>query len=74
MALAGDKVGVAVSCVVCGHRKAPVGRSVPVGMYLCDFECPGYDVEPRPGHLWPGESEAEFGYPVPEHATAHRPT
>ena len=31
---------------------------------LCDWKCPGYNEEPMPGSLWPGESEADFGYPV----------
>ena len=69
MTLNADKVGVAVECDVCGHRKAPIGRSVPLGMYLCDHECTGYEREPKPGSLWPGESEAEFGYPVADVGT-----
>lgn len=44
-------------CAVCGKRKAPRGRSVPLPMAggLCDWECPGYQLAPKPGHLWPGE-------------------
>jgi len=57
-----DEIGVAVYCVVCGHRKAPIGRSVPFGMYLCDHECDGYRKEPLPGQLWPGETREQFGY------------
>lgn len=26
---------------------------------LCDFECPGYERRPRPGHLWPSEAPAQ---------------
>ena len=45
-------------CTVCGKRKAPRGRSVPLEMAnsLCDFDCSGYFAEPRPGHLWPEET------------------
>lgn len=44
-------------CTVCGLRKRPRGRSVPLemGNSMCDHECTGYDQEPKPGHLWPGE-------------------
>lgn len=42
-------------CTTCGSRKAPRGRSAPMEMRCCDFECPGYEQEPKPGHLWPGE-------------------
>lgn len=66
------KVGVAVTCRTCGQRKAPVGRSVPLMMYLCDHECQGYREEPRAGSLWPGESEADFGYPVADVGTEVR--
>lgn len=63
------KVGVYVSCVVCGDMKKPVGRSGPLGASYCEPEwdghgCPGYWEEPRPGSLWPNETEEEFGYPV----------
>lgn len=64
-----DKIGIAVYCVVCGHRKAPIGRSVPIGLYLCDRDCDGYDIAPLPGSLWPGEKESEFGYPCCDNAT-----
>lgn len=56
------EVGVAVTCTVCGQRKKPVGRSAPLGMYLCDDDCEGYRKEPYPGQLWPGETREEFGY------------
>lgn len=58
------KVGVEVRCATCGYMKKPVGRSAPLGLHLCDDHCPGYRQAPRPGSLWPDESEAGFGYPV----------
>ena len=64
-----DKRGVAVECTECRQRKSPIGRSAPLGAYLCDYECPGYYLEPIPGHLWPGESERDFGYSVPDRGT-----
>lgn len=42
-------------CAVCGRRKPPVGRSVPLGATYCEHECPGHYMEPDAGHLWPGE-------------------
>lgn len=64
--LSATKVGIAVDCAVCHRRKKPTGRSAALEMAssLCDHECPGYGQEPLPGSLWPGESEADFGYPV----------
>lgn len=59
-----EKVGVTVRCVVCGDMKKPIGRSGPLGASYCDADCPGYRQEPFPGSLWPGETEAELGYPV----------
>lgn len=60
------KVGVAVTCAACKLRKKPVGRSAPMEMAnsLCDSECVGYYAMPFPGSLWPGESEADFGFSV----------
>lgn len=48
-------------CVVCGMRKCPAGRSVPLEASngYCDWDCPGYREEPRAGHLWPGEEDDE---------------
>jgi hypothetical protein len=69
-----NKVGVAVTCTVCHQRKAPRGRSVPTVMYLCDRDCSGYEREPFAGSLWPGESEADFGFPVGEVGTERRDT
>ena len=60
----GRRVGVAVICTVCNLRKKPVGRSAPLEMCnsLCDWECTGYDEKPHAGHLWPGETQEEYGY------------
>lgn len=65
------KRGISVYCVVCKRRKAPIGRSVPYEIYgaYCERECAGYDIEPFVGSLWPGETEAEFGYPVGKDGT-----
>ena len=64
------KVGITVMCVVCGHTKKPIGRSGPLGTYYCERDtCTGYDIEPLPGSLWPGETEEEFGYPISAHGT-----
>lgn len=65
----GMKVGVLVKCELCGHQKKPRGRSGPLGGYYCEPEwfghgCPGWAQEPRVGDLWPGETEADFGFPV----------
>jgi hypothetical protein len=47
-------------CSVCGQVKKPRGRSAsPFGPTYCDHECPGYNAEPRSGHLWPGELQRE---------------
>lgn len=45
-------------CERCGRRKQPHGRSVPLecGGSYCGWDCDGYWTEPKPGHLWPGES------------------
>lgn len=45
-------------CVVCKKRKAPRGRSVPMeaaNSYCHMLDCPGYFMDPKAGHLWPGE-------------------
>lgn len=44
-----------VYCATCHKRKGPAGRSAPMGCYYCDWDCPGYNQDPKPGHLWPGE-------------------
>ena len=63
------KVGIGVTCAVCGLRKKPHGRSAPLEMAngLCDPDCPGYFNEPYAGVLWPMETEEQYGYPVGPH-------
>ena len=58
--------GISVRCAVCDRTKKPRGRSAPIetASSLCDDDCRGYDSDPKPGDLWPGESEKDFGYPV----------
>ena len=63
------KKGIAVTCTVCGLRKKPHGRSAPVESHYCDQQCPGYQHEPTPGCLWPGETQAQFKYPICSNAT-----
>lgn len=60
------KRGITVYCATCGQRKKPIGRSAALAIAnsLCDSDCAGYYDAPKPGSLWPGETEAEFGYPV----------
>ena len=69
---AATKVGIAVRCVTCGMTKAPRRRSVPFGSFLCESACTGFNEDPQPGDLWPGETDADFGYPCSDNAT--RPT
>ncbi len=59
-----EQIGRSVECTVCGLRKKPRGRDAPAAMgnSLCDWECEGYNKEPYPGHLWPGEKQSDFGY------------
>jgi hypothetical protein len=46
-------------CTVCGRRKAPRGRSVPLeaatGYCTTGGECRGYGELPYAGHFWPEE-------------------
>jgi len=66
------KVGIRVACAVCGRDKAPRGRSVPDASHesWCTWDkCVGYNLPPDVGSLWPGESEEDFGYPVPTWGT-----
>lgn len=46
-----------VYCDTCGMRKQPTGRSVPMvaANSYCSWDCSGYQQDPKPGHLWPGE-------------------
>lgn len=64
------KIGVTVYCKTCQDRKQPHGRSAPMDSCYCDsHSCNGYHDEPKPGCLWPGETDADFGYPCCDHAT-----
>ena len=58
------KVGIVVTCAACGQMKKPIGRSAGLGASYCDDDCAGYRQPPYVGSLWPGEREADFGYPV----------
>lgn len=67
------KTGIAVYCKLCFKRKAPHGRSIPIGASFCTSEnCLDYDREPRPGCLWPGETADEFGFFSCDNATEER--
>lgn len=57
-----DRVGTSPRCTVCGLTKAPIGRSVPMGVIMCDRDCSAYHDAPLPDTLWPGELQSEFGY------------
>lgn len=63
------KVGIRIECAVCGQTKQPRGRSAPLEGYYCDRDCPGYDQSPHVGALWPGETDADFGYPCSDTGT-----
>ena len=65
------KRGISVTCTTCGRAKAPHGRSIPdsLGSSLCSEGCPGYSLEPFAGCLWPGETDADFGFAVCGNAT-----
>lgn len=64
------RVGIRVTCATCGYVKLPIGRSAPLDYYGCNgHDCPGYFDEPHPGSLWPGETAADFGYPIGVHGT-----
>lgn len=68
------RVGIQVTCTVCGHMKQPVGRSSALGAHYCRYdECYGYDQPPFVGSLWPGETEEEFGYAIGPHGTKEQP-
>jgi hypothetical protein len=60
----GMRRGICVICVVCERAKKPIGRSGPLECDYCTDECKGYRREPFAGSLWPGETDADFGYPV----------
>lgn len=63
-ALRSSRIGVRVRCAVCGLSKKPIGRSAPILSCYCEDRCQGYDQPPLAGSLWPGETEADFGYRV----------
>ncbi len=68
----GPKCWTSVDCTMCGMRKQPRGRSVPLeaANSYCDFECPGYDDKPWPPHLW-SEHDDSRHYSDPEGWAAH---
>jgi len=70
--LSASRVGVRVHCAACGRMKQPRGRSTSpeAANGYCGWDCPGYDAPPHVGSLWPGESEADFGWPVGKAGTA----
>lgn len=64
------KRGILVHCSLCGLMKKPRGRSEPLGVEYCtSHTCCAYWDDPKPGDLWPGETDAEFGYPCGDDAT-----
>lgn len=63
------KVGIRVTCGICGRTKQPHGRSAPMASSYCDSDCEGYNENPRPGCLWPGETDEDFEYPCCDAAT-----
>jgi hypothetical protein len=52
-----EKCAAMPRCNVCHKTKKPFGRSAPLEAAngYCDYECPGYSLEPKAGHLWPEE-------------------
>lgn len=44
-------------CWKCGRTKAPHSRSIPLeaANVYCNYDCPAYAGDPKPGHLWPNE-------------------
>lgn len=66
------RIGIRVFCPKCNKVKAPRGRSVPPEIYsaYCTWDqCPSYYDHPKPGDLWCGESEDDFGYPISNDGT-----
>ena len=59
-----DREGTSPECTTCRRPKAPVGRSMPDGLYgsYCNRDCEGYYNSPYPDHLWPGELQSEYGF------------
>lgn len=53
-------IGERAICRTCSKPKAPAGRDLATaaaGSWCTAHECEGYDQEPKPGTLWPGELE-----------------
>ena len=51
----GPTAATYVYCLRCDKAKKPLGRSAPLGMVMCDDDCPGYREHPKPDCRWPGE-------------------
>lgn len=66
------KTGIKVYCKLCGRSKAPHGRSCLLVDSLCTSACRGYNDDPKPGCLWPGETAEDFGFFSCDHATEER--
>jgi len=49
----------------------PGGRDIPavIADSYCTADCTGYLDEPRPGSLWPGETDEDYGFPCGTNAT-----
>lgn len=67
--MSATKRGIPVYCSTCGLMKNPIGRSAPLQGGYCDDECDGYRQAPHVGSLWPGETDADFGYPCGDAGT-----
>lgn len=64
------RVGIGVTCSLCGRTKKPIGRDAPYTHDYCEYrECEGYVIPPYPGQLWPGETEEQFGHLVGKDGT-----
>lgn len=64
------KIGIRVTCTVCGDVKQPRGRSAAMCSSYCNsHDCDGYRLDPKPGDLWWGETDADFGYACGDNAT-----
>jgi hypothetical protein len=63
------KRGIRVRCAACGLTKKPIGRDASMFASYCTDDCPGYDQPPHVGSLWPGETDADFGYPCGDRGT-----
>lgn len=60
------KVGIPAYRSVFWSGKAPHGRSA-MGYWR------GYVIDPKPGCLWPGETEEDFGYRCCDNAVKEKP-